>query len=111
MRVEDGQERDRLDRGREQADRAAEQARAGRIQKPQRSHAEHCGGDARKRVTPSRVLREGVHRAARASVGEREQEVQHIGERRRVGEVVRVEAVLFEHRHRAGKKWSASSVL
>ncbi len=101
VRIEDGQERDRLDRRRQQADAAAEQARAGRIQQPQRGAAEHGGGDAGERVHLGRVVRERVHRPRRAAVGEREQEVQHVGERGRVFEVVGVEAVVFEHRDRA----------
>jgi hypothetical protein len=100
VRVEDRQEGDGLDRRREQADAAAEQARTGRIQKPQRRGAEHGGGDARERVDVAGVQREGLLHARPTPVEEGEQEVQQIGERRRVGEVVRVQ-VVPEHRHRA----------
>ena len=55
MRVEDGQERDGLDRRREQADGAVEQARARRVQQPQRAGAEHGGDDACERVHVGRV--------------------------------------------------------
>ncbi len=48
--VEDGQERDRLDRGGEQAERPPEQTRAGQVQQPQRDRAEHRDGHARERV-------------------------------------------------------------
>ncbi len=99
VRVEDRQERDRLDRRRQQAHGAAEQARARPVQQPQREHAERARGDARERVHLARVIREGVAHAARAAVGDREQVVQHVGEARRVGEVVRVQ-VVPEHRHR-----------
>src|SRR4029077_5455661 len=67
VRVEDGQEGDGLDRRREQPDRAAEQARTGRIQQPQGRHAEHGGGDARERVEVARVQRERVVNALRAA--------------------------------------------
>ena len=100
VRVEHRQERDGLERGGEQAGAARQQARAGRVQQPQRGDAEHRRRDPRQRVHLAGIGVERVQRALAAAVPEREQEVQQIGERGRVGEVVRVQAA-FEHLHRA----------
>ena len=99
VRVEDGQEGDRLDGGGEQADATSEQPRAGGIQQPQgdrrragrRRRARACrrsaGCSSKARRTP-----------ARPPYHDGEQVVQQIGEGGRVGEVVRVEAGVLEHR-------------
>ena len=104
MRIEDGQKRDRLDRGREQADAAIEQTRARRVQQPQRSvpstprrsHARACTRPAGERRTcaapPTRPRTR--RRRGRCST---------IGERRWVGEVVRVQ-IVSEHRDRASAR-------
>ena len=71
VRVEDGQEGDRLDRRREQPDGAAEQPRAGQVEQPQRERPEHRGGDARERVELRRgAARRRARRRARAAVAD-----------------------------------------
>jgi hypothetical protein len=97
MRVEDGQERDRLDRRREQADGTVEQPRARYVQQPQRRRAEQRGGHAGEGVDPGGVQRERADRPGCAPIPEREQEVQQVRERGRIREVVRVERPLLEH--------------
>ena len=99
MRVEHRQERDRLERGGEQARAARQQPRAGHVQQPQRHDAEHRGRDPRQRVHLAGIGVERMQGALAAAVPDREQDVQQIGERRRVGEVVRVQTA-FEHLHR-----------
>ena len=98
VRVEDGQEGDRLDGGGEQADATPEQPRAGGIQQPQGTDAEQGGGYARERVDVGGVLLEGAQDPLSPAVPRVEQVVQQIGEGGRVCEVVRVEAAVLEHR-------------
>ena len=98
MRVEARQEGDRLDRRRQQPGGPPEQPRAGEIQQPQRERPEHRRGDPRELVHGRRVAVEVADDAVAAAVDEREQEVQQVRERRRVGEVVRVQRAVAEHR-------------
>ncbi len=97
VRVEDRQERHRLDRRRQQADRAVEQPRARQVKQPQRQRPQHRSGDTREREHALGVVLVGMDGAARAAVGDGQQSVQHVGERRRVGEVAGVERSVLEH--------------
>ena len=101
MGVEDRQERDRLDRRREQPDA---RGRTGARRSRTAATARACRAPRRRRARACR-RRSGCSASAwrdagAAAVGEREQVVQQVGEGRRVGEVVRVEVVLREHRDR-----------
>ncbi len=100
VRVEGRQERHRLDRRRQQPGRPPDQAGTDEVQQPQGERAEDRRGDAGQFVDRRRVVLEAADDAAAAPVGDREQEVEHVREGRRVGEVVRVQRPLAEHPHR-----------
>ncbi len=92
VRVEHGQERDRLQRRRQQRRPTAQQPRTGRIQQPHSCGPEQRRAGARQREHGGRVPREGPRDPRLAAEPHCEKHVQQIRERGRVGEVMRVPA-------------------
>ncbi len=91
--IEDGQERDRLERRREQADATVEEASAEQVEQPHGRRAEQGNVDARDEKDLVRMHVVFAGQDVARPEPDHEHEVQHIGERGRVDEVVRVEAM------------------
>ena len=99
--VEDRQERDREDAGRQQADAAVDEPRAGEVQQPDGDRAQHRGDRARDDPDLRRIGGEGVRDAGAAAVPDAEHEVHEVRVGRRVDVVVGV-PVVAEQADRAG---------
>ncbi len=91
MAVEHGQKRHRLERRREQAHPAAEEARAEQVEQPHRAGAEQRDDDARHEENMVWVRGVFAQHAVVAAEPHHEHRVQHVGERGWVYEVVRVQ--------------------
>ena len=99
--VEDRQEGDREDAGRQQADAAVDEPRAGEVQQPDGDRPQQRGDRARDDPDLRRIGGEGVRDAGAAAVPDAEHEVHEVRVGRRVDVVVGV-PVVAEQADRAG---------